>query len=406
MEEISNIFLLFIFGASVFSLVYSYFIFPFILKLLSKNKKTNQIIHQEENELPNVSVLMSLFNEEKIIEEKIKSFFLQKYPKNKIDFYIGSDNSSDNTNSIVSDFVNKNKLSNFHFIPFLNRQGKPGVINQLAEKAIIKNKKGSEHIFVITDASVILSQSTIFHLAKHFKNEKIGLVDSNMMHTGMKKEGISKSEDIYISREVQLKHQESIISGKMMGPFGGCYALRSDLFIPVPENYLVDDFFLAMNVLDQGKNAINELEAICKESVSHHIKEEYRRKSRISAGNFQNLSTYKHLLLPSKGYIAFNFLSHKALRWLGPFFILFSFTANVILSLDGNLFYIILLVFQVVLIMIIPIFDLILQSFNINIGLFRSIRYFFMMNIALLQGFINYLKGIKSNVWQPTQRPD
>lgn len=406
MNDILFYILQIIFWLCSFLLVYSYVLFPILLKILSKGKKGNTIIYDGKDVLPHVSVLMSLYNEEKVIIEKLKTLAQQKKSNKNLSVYIGSDCSSDNTNELVSNFINKNNLSNFYFYPFTNRQGKPGVINQLFQYAANKNEIGENHILIITDASVLLGENTIFHLIKHFKNNKIGLVDSNMKHIGIQKDGISKSEDSYISGEVKIKYRESIINGKMMGPFGGCYALRSDLFIPVPSNFLVDDFYLAMNVLDKGMDAINELEAICKESVSQEMSEEYRRKRRISAGNFQNLFTYKHLLLPSRADIAFHFIPHKVLRWLGPFFIIVGYITNLILALDGNLFYLILFLLQTVLIFIIPIFDFLLQQFNVHFIILRSIRYFFMMNLALLEGFINYLKGVQSNVWQPTKRPD
>ncbi len=385
--------------------MFSYFIYPILLQFLAKNKTRNSIIYQANESLPNISVLMSLYNEEKVILKKLESLYHQDYPKENYQVFIGSDHSSDQTNSIITTFIQENNIDNFHFSPFKIRQGKPGVINQLVKKA--KEKYGNKnHIFISTDASVILNNNVLFHLAKHFKNEQIGLVDSNLKHTGIETEGISKSEDNYISKEVQIKNNESLYSGKMMGPFGACYAIRSELYKPVPSNYLVDDFYLSMHVLDQGKDVINDLDAICYESVSQHMDEEFRRKARISAGNFQNLATYLHLLNPLRGKIAFNFLSHKVLRWLGPFFILASFFSNFFLLFQNNLFYFILFTFQAILIFFIPIFDWILQKLNINIGVLRTIRYFFVMNLALLKGFFNYFKGIKSNVWQPTKRPD
>lgn len=349
---------------------------------------------------------MSLYNEEKVIIEKLNTLITQEYPTEKLHIYIGSDCSSDNTNALVHSFIKKHQLTHFHFLPNKTRQGKPSVINQLYQKAISHIPKGKEHIIIVTDASVLLSPQVVFSLAKHFENEKIGLVDSWMQHTGIQAEGISKSEDQYISKEVQIKHYESLWNKKMMGPFGGCYAIRSDVFTPVPKNYLVDDFFLAMNVLQLGYDAINERQAVCYEVVSQEIKEEYRRKKRISAGNFQNLAHYKHLLLSKQKGLAFNLWSHKVIRWLGPFLIAICYITNCILIMWGNLFDITLLFFQTILIFIIPILDGILEKGRIHIPLFRSIRYFFIMNLALLEGFFRYLKGIQSNVWQPTQRPD
>ena len=106
-----------IFWLCSFLLVYSYVLFPILLKILSKNKKGNAVIFNKEDVLPHVSVLMSLYNEEKVIIDKLNTLLQQNFPNEKLSVYIGSDCSSDNTNSLVEEFINKNKLTNFHFYP-------------------------------------------------------------------------------------------------------------------------------------------------------------------------------------------------------------------------------------------------------------------------------------------------
>jgi cellulose synthase/poly-beta-1,6-N-acetylglucosamine synthase-like glycosyltransferase len=150
---------------------------------------------------------------------------------------------------------------------------------------------------------------------------EIGLVDSNMRNIGIKKDGISHQEKTYISAEVASKNAESLLWGTMMGPFGGCFALRKKLWEKIPSHFLVDDFFINMLVLQKGFKSINEPNAIVFEDVSNDLSDEFRRKIRISSGNFQNLFHYKHLLFDFS-WIAFSFFSHKVLRWLTPFFIL------------------------------------------------------------------------------------
>ncbi len=93
------------------------------------------------------------------------------------------------------------------------------MVNQLAEEA-------NGEILVITDANVMLDKNTLNELAGSFNCPETGLVDTYMINTRLKKDGISHQEKFYISREVKIKHNESLIWGTMMGPFGGCYAVR------------------------------------------------------------------------------------------------------------------------------------------------------------------------------------
>jgi len=344
--------------------------------------------------LPHVSILMALFNEEEVIEEKLNSILKTSYPNNKIEILIGSDNSTDKTNEIVEQYSIKN--SNINFTVFSSRQGKPKIINQLQKKA-----KGT--VLIITDANVIFSENTVFQMLKHFKNENIGLVDTQMIHKkeSISKSGISVQESSYINREVGIKQNESIIWGTMMGPFGGCYSIRNSLYKDVPSNYLVDDFYINMNVFVQSKNAINSKEAIVYEDVSNNLKDEFRRKIRIATGNFQNLSTFSKLLFSKKKGLAFSFFSHKVLRWLGPFFLLIALYSNLML-INSSLYQIILILFLVTFLL--PLIDTLLKKQNINISILRFITHFYTMNLALLIGFFKFLSGVKSGIWQPTKR--
>ena len=389
------------FWGSVLGLFHSYVLYPLILKIKASGKKQNEVCFSRTDELPTVSVIMSVYNEEGVIKEKMESLLALDYPKDKLVIYIGSDCSDDQTNAILENYQSKN--SHLHFHPFKDRRGKPGVVNDLATIAFKERGKTREHILLMTDASVMLQMETLFELVKHFKNEEIMIVDSNMVNIGMKAEGISMLENQYISSEVGLKNLEGLAFGKMIGPFGGCYTIRASHFSMIPDKFLVDDFYITMRAFEIGGNAINEMKAICFESLPDDMGEEYRRKSRISAGNFQNLMTFRHLLYKGNN-LSFAFFSHKVLRWLGPFFIIFASISGLILSLSGNILYQYLFILMIIGGIGVPFLDFIFKKLNINIIGFRAIRYFVVMNIALLEGFFKFIKGVKNNVWQPPKR--
>lgn len=397
---------IFIFWCCVFCVFHSYALYPLLLKIVASSKANNQIVYIPTDNLPFVSVVMSLYNEEFVIEEKLQSLIASDYPPEKLHFYIGSDCSSDKTNYLVETYANR--FDKIHFFPFQERRGKPSVINDLVAQAQKDQLNKEEHLILITDANVFFEPFTIFELVKHFKNKQIGLVDSNIQNPKNKKlgkDGIAASEKSYISREVFVKNLEGRAWGRMMGPLGGCYALRANLFEPVPANFLVDDFYIAMTVFEKGALAINELEAICYESVPNNIEDEFKRKTRMSAGNFANLATFKHLLWPLTSSLSFAFLSHKVLRWFGPFFILIAYLCLAILGfVFDNQFYFWLFILQTVGLFGVPLLDWICKKLNFNIVILRYITYFNAMNLALLNGFFKYLKGVQNGIWQPTRR--
>lgn len=395
-----EIILMLIYWGSVLALVFSYLFYPLYLQQLAQGKTIDTQQFKQDQELPQVSVLMAVHNEEAVIRAKLESILSQNYPTDHLHFYLGSDNSSDQTNTIIQQAADQHQQ--LHFFPFLVRQGKPGVINQLAAAAAKRYPAGKDHIFIITDASVLLSTDVCRHLCKHFKEPHLAIVDAHMVHTGMQKEDISGAEDKYISWEGKLKYHESIVWKKMIGPFGGCYALRSDFFVPVPDNFLVDDFYITMQAFRKGGLAINEPLAYCYEPVGHEIKEEFRRKTRISAGNIQNMFTFLDLWLPPWGNPNFAIFSHKILRWLGPLWLILALLSSGLLA--HNLFYGCLFILTGAAYTLPILLDAILHRLNIHWSLVRHVRYFLMMNLALLAGYFRYAKGIKSNVWQPPKR--
>lgn len=385
--------ILILFWVSVFLVAHSYVLFPFILQILARKKKQNQIVYKlKDNDLPEVAILLAVYNEESVIEEKIKSTFNTQYPIEKIKLYIGSDASTDRTNQIISSYQTNFAI---HLEIFPGRTGKSEIINTLATIA-------SSEIFILTDANVFFKENTIYELIKHYKNEEIAQVGGNILNPVYKEDGISYQEKSYLSRESLIKYREGVIWGAMIGAFGGCYSIRRTQFAPVPKNFLMDDFYISMHVLESGKKAINELDAICEEDVSNKIEEEFRRKVRISAGNFQNLARYKKLLWPFTTGLAFCFLSHKVLRWYSPMIIILIFILNVFLINKSN-FYIYTLLLQVILFCI-PIIDRWLKNTGLNFKIIRFVTHFYLMNLALLKGWIWYIRGIESNVWKPTQR--
>lgn len=383
----------------VFCLVYTYVAYPLIIKLLHRYFMPNKLSYESEIELPHISILMAAHNEEKVIEEKIRSVFQNPKLNPKLTLWIGSDNSNDKTNDII--YRLQKEYPQIIFFPFTQRQGKPSIINQLTTKAFADFQ---DHIFIITDANVLFSEATVFELVKHFKNEKIAIVESNIIGTGIKKEGISTDEKKYVSSEIWYKYYEGLIFKVFSGPMGGCFAIRSNFYSEVPRHFMVDDFFIVMSAIQKGGQGIVEPKAICFEGISHSMKEEVRRKTRIGTGNFQNLFHFKWLWLKFPFTApSIVFFSHKILRWLGPIFILFS--TMILLFLQPNLLiYKLLLVFHFLIIILIPLIYFTLVRLGIHVPIFRIITYFFAANLALFKGMIAFFRGKNSGIWEPTKR--
>ena len=384
-----------LFWLSFLLLFHTYLLYPFIMKLLAKNKKSNKIIFPKDD-LPKIAIVIAAYNEEKLIKNKLESTLKTSYPKNKFQIFVGSDCSSDKTNEIVEQISKtSNKIT---FIIFKDRGGKQKVLNKLFRKHIYEEEFD---LCIMTDANIIFQEDTIYELAKHFKNNKIGIVCANIKNLNIKEKGISKQEQFYISSENRLKINEGKVFGSSIAAFGACYAIKRNLIPTIPRNILMEDFFISMHVLKEKFKIITEVNAICYEDLPETISEEFKRKKRISTGNFQNLFIYLPLLFNSSFGVSFSFFSHKIIRWIGPFLLIFAY-ANLWFLREIPLYFYLLQFAN--LLLILSVLDYFLIKININISTLRFIRYFLTMNLALLIGFLNYVKGVKTNIWQPTKR--
>ncbi len=387
-----------VFIICVLLIAHSYVFYPFLLKIFSANKNENKILFAG-SELPDVIIFMAAYNEEKVIADKINSVIQSDYPQGKIQLWIGSDNSTDHTNAIIEDYASK--LNWIKFFPFHERNGKTGIINFLNRK-FLENFPESERakmVLILTDANVFFDKHCIRNLSKHFRNDAIGQVGANILNSGLRVDGISEQENSYIQRENEIKYQEGLFE-KMQGAFGGCYAIRAHLLPIVPSNFLMEDFYISMSVLANNYASIFAKDAVCYEDVSNEVTEEFKRKTRISTGNFQNLSVYWSLLFRFDTN-AFFFFSHKVLRWITPFLMILCLFASAMLT---HLTLFRWLFITQLLLMIFPLIDLLLKRLGVHIRLLRLIAYFYSMNLALIYGFYKYIIGVETSAWTPTKR--
>lgn len=389
-----------VYCALVLLVLYTYLFYPLLLRILSAGRFFKHKMFTDLAEMPRVFICMSAFNEEKVIAAKIHSVFDTSYPADKIIFLVGSDASIDGTNAIAAAL--EQKYPGLNLYCYDDRSGKANVLNRLVEETRTRFNAMPDEVLLFTDANVLFTRDTLTMLARHFADKQIGQVGANIINLDSQATEIAEQEKFYISRENKIKYHEGLALGSMMGAFGACYAIRHSLFLTFPSNYLMEDFYESMHVLKSGCKAILDLEAVCYEDIPGVMEEEYKRKRRISAGNYQNLSTYWPLLLQPFSAISFTFWSHKFLRWMTPYMLILIFVLNIYL-LTETIWYLPLLVIQV-LFYTAPLLDSLLKMLGIHIGFIRFITYFIMMNMALISGLFMYLKGIKSNVWQPTQR--
>lgn len=358
----------------------------------------SKIIRSRKEELPplskypTVSVIISVYNEQAHIEDKLQNIINSAYPSEKIEIVVGSDGSSDKTNSIISRLAASNPA--IKPLYFKDRRGKSSVINDCVAVA-------TGEFFILTDAKAFFNEDTIANLLKNFQDARVGIAGATIINNNSNCKGIAHQESTFMSQEIKVKFDESVAFGCCVGIYGACYAIRRELLPYVPQNFAVDDFYISMKVLEKKHHVVLDIKSLCFENVTSRLSEEFRRKVRIGVGNIQNLKKFSHLLLRFNA-LSFCFFSHKVIRWIGPFMLVAMLILNTLLWNEG-LFYRILLGIQLLGILA-TVIDFKLKKNHLRILILRFIIHFYIMNFALLVGFYKYVIGVKANVWEPTNR--
>ncbi len=373
--------------------VFSYVVFPWLMKNAAAKIPHSKNDYSKVKDWPAVTIVFSAYNEGKVIVRKLDSIVNSDYPKDKLFVLIGSDNSTDNTNSVIEEYAAK--YPNITLIKKTNRNGKLKIINELIDLTT------TEHL-VFTDANVFFEPNTLKALVYNLVEKKAQMVCGNIHKFSPKNEGISDQEIFYMNFENTLKHNESLVYDFCVGVEGGCYAIMKSSFVKVPDGFLMDDFFITLDVISKKGKVLFEPEALCYEDVNDAPMIEFKRKIRISLGNFRNLKCYKHLLFPITKGFGFAFFSHKVLRWFTPFAIVFSFIISLALMMYCPFFKLINLGYSILVLL--PMLTIFLEKIKLKIPFVNSLGHFILMNFALLLGYFKFISASHESAWEPPKR--
>jgi cellulose synthase/poly-beta-1,6-N-acetylglucosamine synthase-like glycosyltransferase len=370
-----------VFFVSAGLIVYSYAIYPLLLAFVPSRRHEGP---SEPSEWPSVSVLVSVYNEEKHIIERIDNLLALDYPHDRLEIIIGSDGSTDRTNERTRNYTDPRvKLHAFD-----QRSGKPGVLNRLIPQT------GGE-LLVFSDANAMFAPDALRKLARHFGDPTIGGVCGRLVLRGEKSE---TDEGPYWKLETYLKTRESIVDS-CLGANGAIYAIRKSCWPGIPDNTFVDDFVIGMRVREQGLRVIYDTEAVAVEELPQSVGHEMTRRIRIGAGDFQALVLCWRSLLPWRGFHSIAFWSHKVLRWIAPFLMIIALITNVALSL--NPVFAVLLALQLSFYLLAIIGSV---ARSRKIVFFSAPHYFVVINLALLFGFFRFITGTQQAAWKRTAR--
>ena len=386
-----------IFWISLFIVFYSYIGYGIILFLLVKIKRLfvkEKKQYNTDTNLPEVTLFITAFNEKDYIKEKLKNSFSLNYPKDKIKHIWVTDGSDDGTPEILQKY---DEIEVYHKP---ERNGKIAAMNRGIK--FVKTP-----IVIFSDANTNLGKDSIMEIARMFKNPKVGCVSGEKRIYSDKSEAASTAgEGLYWKYESTLKKWDAELYS-VVGAAGELFAVRTKLYQEVEKDTLLDDFIISLRIAMQGYTIQYNPNAYAIETSSVNVKEELKRKIRISAGGIQSILRLKPLLNPFKyGILSFQYISHRVLRWaVSPFLLLIIFITNIFLAFQfvGFGFYDILFVSQILFYL--SVFaGWIAENYKTKIKVLFVPYYFFIMNLSVYLGLYRFINSQQSVNWERAKR--
>lgn len=386
-----------LYWSAVAAILHTYVAYPCFVILLARRRpnanNTPNLSDEDANQLPRVAILISAYNAGKSIRARIENLCQSDYPTDRMTIVVASDGSTDNTVLAAKETL----VSNLVVLDFKERQGK-------ASNLIRSIAKMDAEIVVFSDATSYFPPTAIKNLARHFLDESVGIVSGQVR---MLTEDGDSAEGVYWRLESKVRQFEAKL-GVLTGVSGAIYAIRRSLFVAPNRPTINDDMVFPILVKQSHRcRYVQDNDAIAEVVVAHGIRHEFRRRRRIGLGVFQSLAILLPLLRTMEPFAAFCLLSHKMLRWLGPFALITIFFCSFLLR---ELFLFQVLICLQLLSLLFALLGLIGASkpsstprWNRWCAVATS---FYSMNLALLFGFVDWVFASKKVVWEPTPRPE
>jgi cellulose synthase/poly-beta-1,6-N-acetylglucosamine synthase-like glycosyltransferase len=372
----------FLFWISCGLLFYTFAGYGLLVSALARLRPTAAPLPNSAPALPSVCIVLIACNEEKRIAERLRNLLASEYPADKMRILLVSDGSTDRTVAEAGALQDER----IEVVERPERAGKAAGLNLAAPHC-------TADILVFTDARQSFAADAIARLAAHFADPQIGAV-SGALDIAPAASATGAGVDTYWRYEKFLRAAESRWDS-CVGCTGAIYALRRELFAPIPDDTLLDDVVIPMQAAAKGARVIHDSTAIAFDPQSLEPAAEQRRKQRTLAGGFQMLFRYPRWLLPKGHRLWWQLISHKYLRLLAPFFLIAALVANLFLA--GEQLYAPLLAAQLGL------------YFFAVVGRFPAAREwkfcklpagFVFLNLQVLRGLRYYLTGAGRQGWQ------
>jgi cellulose synthase/poly-beta-1,6-N-acetylglucosamine synthase-like glycosyltransferase len=388
-----------VFWSLFFIIFYSYAGYGILLFILVMIKRYFRPVKSDESDdiyEPDVTLFITAYNERDFITEKIRNSHALDYPPEKLHIVWVTDGSDDGTPELLGQHPG---ISVYHQP---RRNGKIGAMNRGMQ--FVKTP-----IVIFCDANTLLGSESVKRIVRLFRDPKVGCVSGEKRILGKDKDtAAGAGEGLYWKYESALKKWDAELYS-VVGAAGELFAIRTELYREVEKDTLLDDFIISLRVAQQGYTIQYDPMAYAMENASVNVKEELKRKIRISAGGIQSVIRLRSLLnIFRYGTLSFQYISHRVLRWtLAPLALLLFFPAGALLAIKEGLLefgpYSTLFWLQV-LFYLAALLGWFLENRSIRIKVLFIPYYFFIMNLSVFLGLRRFLRGSQTVNWERAAR--
>jgi cellulose synthase/poly-beta-1,6-N-acetylglucosamine synthase-like glycosyltransferase len=365
---------------------YTYFGYPLFILFLSLF--INNRMNKKDIE-PSVSLLITAYNEEKNIARKLEDTLGLDYPREKVEIIVASDASDDGTEQIVGTFSDKGVV--LHRVE--GRVGKTETQNQT-----VKIAKGD--IIIFSDATTTYKRDALRKIVRNYNDPSVGAVSGRYEYVNPTGAPVGVGTILFWKYENSVKSRQTRIK-TVTGCCGCIYSIRRSLYEPLPRE-IISDLVEPLKILEKGYRIAFEPEAIAYEETTETSKEEFGMRVRVISRGMDGLWYMRRLFNPLKyGFVSFQLLSHKVLRWMIPFLLPLLLISNLFLA--GHAFYNFSLLFQV-LFYVGAGSGYFLDKMGKKVRLLALPLYYCVVNAASVAAFFRTLFGKKAIVWETVRK--
>jgi cellulose synthase/poly-beta-1,6-N-acetylglucosamine synthase-like glycosyltransferase len=378
------------FWISVVTLTYTYLGYPVLVWLMSRFRE--RTVRRGAIE-PTVSIIITAYNEERNLKEKLQNTLSLNYPAEKTEIIVASDCSSDRTDEIVREFASRSVR--LHRQP--ERLGKTA-----AQNGAVRLAQGE--IILFSDATTLYQPDVLRKIMPNFADPSVGCAAGRLIYVDPSQSNVGQGAKSYWGYESFLKRHESRACS-LIGASGCLYAVRRSAYVPL-YNEACSDFIIATKMVEQGLRTVYEPTAICTEETNNRADKEMRMRVRVITQTYTDLWRHRSMLNPLKaGFYAVQLVSHKVLRYMVPVLSVTLFLASITLAGNSNFFAVIAGAQGIFLLM--ALISGLLDHFGFSVRLLALPRYFVLANLAALLAFYEFVKGNRYAHWEPIREdPD